>query len=126
MPLKVNSFSILSHGLKTDKIKSFILDEADEMLSRGFKDQIYEIFQYIPESSQVCLFSATMPIAALEMTNKFMNNPTKILVKKEQLGFLNVGNHELGWSPGNLSSGTYFIKTSVGKYSKSKKILYLK
>tara|TARA_A100001388_G_C28485145_1_gene364264 strand:- start:26 stop:625 length:600 start_codon:yes stop_codon:yes gene_type:complete len=53
-------------------------------------------------------------------------NVNGALVKKEQLGFLNVGNHELGWSPGNLSSGTYFIKTSVGKYSKSKKILYLK
>ena len=53
-------------------------------------------------------------------------NLSGALVKKEQLGFLNVGNHEIGWSPGNLSSGTYFIKTSVSKYSKSTKILYLK
>ena len=53
-------------------------------------------------------------------------NVNGALVKKEQLGFLNVGNHEIGWSPGNLSSGTYFIKTSLSKYSKSTKILYLK
>ena len=53
-------------------------------------------------------------------------NLSGALVKKEQLGFLNVGNHEIGWSPGNLSSGTYFIKTSLRKYSKSTKILYLK
>lgn len=76
---------IKRYVLKTDKIKSFIMDEADEMLSNGFKDQIYEIFQYIPKRAQVCLFSATMPEAALEMTNKFMDNPVKILTKREEL-----------------------------------------
>jgi len=65
------------------KIKCFVLDEADEMLSQGFKDQIYEIFQFLPESVQVALFSATMPPEALELTEKFMNNPFRILVKKE-------------------------------------------
>lgn len=72
-------------ALRTDNIKSFILDEADEMLSREFKDQIYEIFQYVPKTSQICLFSATMPLVALNLTDKFMNNPLKILVKKEEL-----------------------------------------
>jgi translation initiation factor 4A len=71
--------------LKPDHINLFILDEADEMLSRGFKDQIYEIFQYISKASQVALFSATMPIEALDITKKFMNDPFTILVKKEEL-----------------------------------------
>lgn len=71
--------------LRTDHIHLVVLDEADEMLSRGFKDQIYEIFQYIPKSSQVALFSATMPNDALELTKRFMNNPVEILVKNEEL-----------------------------------------
>jgi superfamily II DNA/RNA helicase len=43
------------------QVKIFVLDEADEMLSRGFKDQIYDVFQHLPPTVQVCLFSATMP-----------------------------------------------------------------
>ena len=74
-----------SYSLNSSNFKLFILDEADEMLSKGFQDQIYEIFQYVPKKCQICLFSATMPIEALELTNKFMNEPLKILVKKEQL-----------------------------------------
>jgi len=66
-------------------IKVFILDEADEMLSRGFKDQIYDIFTQLPTTTQIGLFSATMPGEALEMTQKFMNNPTRILVKRDEL-----------------------------------------
>jgi translation initiation factor 4A len=69
----------------TSKIKLLILDEADEMLSRGFKDQIYDIFQLLPSTVQVGLFSATMPKDALELTEKFMNDPLKILVKQEEI-----------------------------------------
>jgi len=66
-------------------IRTFVLDEADEMLSRGFKDQIYDVFQALPTSVQVGLFSATMPPEALEITEKFMTNPTRILVKQEEV-----------------------------------------
>lgn len=66
-------------------IKVFILDEADEMLSRGFKDQIYDIFTQLPQTTQIGLFSATMPPEALEMTQKFMNSPVRILVKRDEL-----------------------------------------
>ena len=79
-------YDLLTRGhLKAEYIKTFILDEADEMLSRGFKDQIYDIFTCLPESVQVCLFSATMPPEALEITQKFMNDPIEILVKKDEL-----------------------------------------
>ncbi|KAJ8139851.1 hypothetical protein OY671_006950 [Metschnikowia pulcherrima] len=70
---------------KTHKIKMFILDEADEMLSSGFKEQIYNIFKLLPETTQVVLLSATMPQDVLEVTTKFMNNPVRILVKKDEL-----------------------------------------
>ncbi|EDK43231.1 eukaryotic initiation factor 4A [Lodderomyces elongisporus NRRL YB-4239] len=70
---------------RTDKVKMFILDEADEMLSSGFKEQIYNIFRLLPETTQVVLLSATMPQDVLEVTTKFMNNPVRILVKKDEL-----------------------------------------
>lgn len=66
-------------------IKMFVLDEADEMLSRGFKDQIYDIFQKLNSNTQVVLLSATMPSDVLEVTKKFMRDPIRILVKKEEL-----------------------------------------
>lgn len=94
-------------------IKIFVLDEADEMLSRGFKDQIYDVFQgtclrvrsplasafclyfgrrvltslwaALPSNVQVGLFSATMPPEALEITEKFMNKPVRILVKQDEV-----------------------------------------
>lgn len=71
--------------LKLDRLQLFVLDEADEMLSRGFKDQIYEIFKFMPETVQCAIFSATMPLEVLEVTKKFMRDPIRILVKKEEL-----------------------------------------
>ena len=62
-----------------------IFDEADEILSYGFKDNIYNIVQSIPKETQICLFSATLPDDILELTTKFMSEPQKILVKKEEL-----------------------------------------
>ena len=71
--------------LITDSLKMIILDEADEILSYGFKDNIYNIIQSIPKETQICLFSATLPPDVIELTDKFMNEPSRILVKKEQL-----------------------------------------
>jgi len=63
----------------------FVLDEADEMLSRGFKDQIYDVFRKLPSNIQVILLSATMPADVLDVTKRFMREPIRILVKKEEL-----------------------------------------
>uniref|UniRef100_A0A182X781 RNA helicase n=2 Tax=gambiae species complex TaxID=44542 RepID=A0A182X781_ANOQN len=71
--------------LQPKNIKMFVLDEADEMLSRGFKDQIQDVFQKLPADVQVILLSATMPADVLEVSQHFMRNPVKILVKKEEL-----------------------------------------
>lgn len=72
-------------ALKTDNIKMFCLDEADEMLSRGFTEQIYEVFQLLPAETQVVLLSATMPADVLEVSKKFMRDPIRILVKRDEL-----------------------------------------
>jgi len=71
--------------LRTADIKQFVLDEADEMLSRGFKDQIYDVFRHLNQEIQVILLSATMPAEVLEVTTRFMREPVRILVKKEEL-----------------------------------------
>jgi translation initiation factor 4A len=71
--------------LRVDDLITFVLDEADEMLSRGFKDQIYDIFKLLPPNVQVCLFSATMAPEILDMTTKFMRDAVRILVKKDEL-----------------------------------------
>jgi translation initiation factor 4A len=71
--------------LKTDSMKVFALDEADEMLSKGFAQAMYDIFQLLPAETQVVLLSATMPADVLEVTKKFMRDPIRILVKKEEL-----------------------------------------
>jgi translation initiation factor 4A len=67
------------------KLKVIVLDEADEMLSSGFKDQVYNIFQYLNNDVQVALFSATIPVELNILTEKFMRNPIKILVKADMI-----------------------------------------
>lgn len=81
---RVNDMIRRQH-LNTSNIKLFILDEADEMLSGGFKDQVYQIFQNLPSEAKISVFSATMPPYILEMTNKFMNDPVKITMEPEKL-----------------------------------------
>jgi superfamily II DNA/RNA helicase len=71
--------------ITSKQIKLIILDEADEMLSSGFKDQVYNIFQYFNNDIQVALFSATLPNNIYPIINKIMRNPIKICVKAEQL-----------------------------------------
>ncbi|SAM07330.1 hypothetical protein [Absidia glauca] len=72
-------------AFNTDAMKMFVLDEADEMLARGFREQIYDVFQLMPGSTQVVLLSATMPTDVLEVTTKFMRDPVRILVKRDEL-----------------------------------------
>jgi superfamily II DNA/RNA helicase len=67
-------------------INYLVVDEADEMLSRGFVTQVQDIFRFLRSNQlQVGLYSATMPKEFFEITEKFMDKPLKILVKTEQL-----------------------------------------
>ena len=71
--------------LSSHKIRLVILDEADEMLSSGFKEQVYNIFQYLNQDIQVVLVSATLPEGMNTIISKIMRNPVSICVKKEML-----------------------------------------
>lgn len=76
---------IRRRSLRTRNIKMLVLDEADELLNKGFKDQIYDVYRYLPPATQVVLLSATLPNDVLEMTTKFMTDPIRILVKRDEL-----------------------------------------
>lgn len=67
--------------LKLDKLKSFVLDEADEMLKMGFIDDIKWVMERIPEQRQIALFSATMPNMIKKVAEKFLNNPKVVKIK---------------------------------------------
>eukprot|EP00010_Vexillifera_abyssalis_P004841 CAMPEP_0201557756 /NCGR_PEP_ID=MMETSP0173_2-20130828/63765_1 /ASSEMBLY_ACC=CAM_ASM_000268 /TAXON_ID=218659 /ORGANISM="Vexillifera sp., Strain DIVA3 564/2" /LENGTH=308 /DNA_ID=CAMNT_0047970785 /DNA_START=239 /DNA_END=1162 /DNA_ORIENTATION=- len=67
-------------------IKMLVLDEADEMLSaQGFREQIYDIYRYLPESTQLVIISATLPHAVLQTCDELLEKPVRILVKRDEL-----------------------------------------
>lgn len=66
-------------------IELFVIDEADEMLSQGFEEQVRGIMSKLPEKAQVALFSATMPPECLDITERFMRSPLHILVKADEV-----------------------------------------
>ncbi|GAV99095.1 DEAD-domain-containing protein [Lentinula edodes] len=76
---------IRRRSLRTRNIKMLVLDEADELLNKGFKEQIYDVYRYLPPATQVVVLSATLPYDVLEMTTKFMTDPIRILVKRDEL-----------------------------------------
>ena len=78
--------------VKISKIKSVVLDEADEMLSMGFRDDLEAILKETPKDKNTLLFSATMPNAVRKMANRFMKDPVEITIGKKNVGADNV-NH---------------------------------
>jgi ATP-dependent RNA helicase len=79
-------FDMISRrSLRTRNIKMLVLDEADEMLNKGFREQIYDVYRYLPPATQVVLVSATLTNDVLAMTKKFMSDPIRILVKRDEL-----------------------------------------
>jgi translation initiation factor 4A len=71
--------------LSLDQLKVVVLDEADEMLSVGFKDQVWSIFERMPRETQVCLFSATMPVSMVELSETFMREPARIIINQDEV-----------------------------------------
>ena len=100
---------------KTSKLKTFVMDEADEMLSKGFKDQVYEIFQFVPPNTQTCIFSATMPPHAIEITEKFMKNPVSLLIKNEMVTLDGISQFYLG-----IEQETWKVATLFDLYDRLK------
>ena len=108
--------------INTYQCKIIVIDEADEMLSQGFKEQIYDIFQYLPRSIQVALFSATLPKDIFIMTEKFMRDPIKILVKTEQLTLEGINQYYVALEDDNQKYDA--LKDIYGSISVSQCIIY--
>ena len=107
----------------TSDIKLLVLDEADEMLSQGFGSQIKDMFQYyFNENLQVALFSATMPPEMLRLTDKFMQNPVRIMVKKEDLSLQCIQQYFVALSNDDMKYET--LKDLFSVISSSKCIIY--
>ncbi|MDP4118865.1 MAG: DEAD/DEAH box helicase [Bacillota bacterium] len=76
--------------LKFTALKTVILDEADEMLNMGFRDDVEKILSDAPQPRQTLLFSATMPKAIIEITRKFQNDPVNVKIKSTQMAAVNI------------------------------------
>jgi len=76
--------------VKISKVKSVVLDEADEMLNMGFRDELEAILEETPEDKNTLLFAATMPNEVRKMANRFMKNPVEITIGKKNVGADNV------------------------------------
>lgn len=83
-PGRINDM-ITRGALKTENIKLFVIDEADEMLANNFKKQLFDIYRLVPHNAQVVLISATISPEILQITSTFMNDPVRILVKRDEL-----------------------------------------
>jgi len=81
---------IQTNALVVNNLKCIIIDEADDMLSFGFKEQLVDIFKYIPDETQMALFSATMPDEILKLANSFMRDPITILIKKDHITLIGI------------------------------------
>jgi translation initiation factor 4A len=103
-------------------VKLFVLDEADEMLSRGFKDQIYNIFQHFSDSVQVALFSATVPDEMLIVANKFMRNPETVRVENEKLSLAGIQQYFAAMQDDNAKYE--MLKQIFGQLSVNQSIIY--
>jgi len=79
--------------LKVNEIRWVVLDEADEMLSMGFKDDLDAILETSPKEKQTLLFSATMPKEIVAISKKYMSNIEEISVGKRNTGADNVEHH---------------------------------
>ena len=108
--------------LSTKHIGLMILDEADELLSHGFKDQIYKVFQFMNNNIQIGLFSATMPAELNSLTTKFLRTPVKILIQKEMLTLQGIQQFHINLDNDEHKYTT--LKDLFGTLSVSQAIIY--
>jgi translation initiation factor 4A len=110
-PGRIND--MLKRGaLSSASVKLLVLDEADEMLSHGFSDQIYHIVRQLSKTAQIALFSATFPPELEPLTEKFMREPLKMLVEKEVINLAGIHQYKVDVSD---DSQKYFVMKDIFK-----------
>jgi translation initiation factor 4A len=113
---------IRRNTFQSRKVKLVILDEADEMFSSGFKEQVYNIFQNFNKDIQVALFSATLPSYMSLITAKLMRDPVSISVKAEQLTLEGISQYFVAVEDDRQKYAT--LKDLYGVISVSQCIIY--
>ena len=108
--------------IKTNDLKLIVLDEADEMLSTGFKEQIYNILNSLSNDIQIALFSATIPNDLFYLTQKIMRDPVNIIVKTEMLTLEGIKQHYVNLNNDNEKYST--LKDLFETFSVSQCIIY--
>lgn len=108
--------------ISSKKIKLVILDEADEMLSTGFKEQVYNIFQHFNNNIQVALVSATLPDSINNIIDKIMREPIRVSVKREMLTLEGISQHYIAIDDDRQKYET--LKDLYGFISMSQSIIY--
>ena len=108
--------------ISSKKIKLVILDEADEILSSGFKEQVYNIFQYFNNDIQVALVSATLPESINTIIDKIMRDPIRVSVKREMLTLEGISQHYIAIDDDRQKYAT--LKDLYGVISMSQSIIY--
>ena len=109
-------------ALQTDALKTIVVDEADEMLEVGFKEQLQDIFKTLPEDIQVALFSATLPDHALDVIKQFMRDPLHIIVKREALTLEGIAQYYIAIEDDHQKYDT--LKDLYSKLNVSQCIIY--
>ena len=106
-------FHMINDGsFKLNSMKIFIIDEADVMLEKGFKDQLYEIFKLgFPDTMQIALFSATLTEETLAIAKKFMRNPKRITVQKSEVNLAGIQQYKI-----NMSKEEHKFPTLIDLY----------
>ena len=99
-------------AIAANGIKLLVLDEADELLSSGFTDQIKTILKNLSSNVQVALFSATMNGQFFKLTEKFMRDPVNILIKNEELTLDGIKQYYI-----NTQKNEYKFETLCDLYS---------
>lgn len=95
---------------RLSEVKTLVMDEADEMLSMGFQEDIETILKNLPEEHRTMLFSATMPKQIAEIAKKYMVNPVEVTIGHKNEGSANV-NH------------VYYLVHAADKYAALKRIV---
>lgn len=96
-------------SLKVNNISWLVLDEADEMLNMGFKEDLDSILETTPAEKQTLLFSATMPKDVMRIAETYMNDPNEIAVDKKNTGAVNVTHH-------------YYVVKAADRYAALKRL----
>ena len=96
--------------IRLDQVHTVVLDEADEMLNMGFKEDIFNILSFTPEEKNTWLFSATMPNDVIRIRKEFMANPAEVQVGKRNQAATTVGHQ-------------YYVARSHEKYDALKRLL---